>query len=177
MSVCDIIDCTCVEGGSVVLSCDGYELVKSCRPEAEKDEEEGKENDDSVVKIQTSEGEDNVNDDTEDVFTIICKQLKKYSDAHGSLFVRNAFDGLFDKLDAKISSVAKNTCDESDDDDGNSRFYEFSCHIEPDGKVYLKRRSNEGTVEKNFTIGKDNYKYVGCDKAVDAKTKLKNLVK
>lgn len=174
VDVDSFIDCSCVEGGKVVLSCDGYLHAKSVRPKVEEKEE----------KVESEEGEKE--DKTEqraekprsifDAFDEFIGVSTKFEDLFGFNFRFPKFEDFskrFEDTRKAIDEMKKN---------GKSRFYDFSCKIDPDGHVHVKRVSNDGTVEKDFRIGDDGNKEnvrkidIKVDED-DAKTELKNLIK
>lgn len=168
IDVCDIIDCTGVEGGRVVLSCEGYELVKKIRPMHPIASAAVKKQDDKTVKNNAPRSIFDLFDDfagwkipswtQTPYFPSIPDWTKTFEDAEK-------------RMKETIESV-KNC------KDGDSKFYNFSCKIDPDGKVHIKRSSNDGTVEKEFMLGdkssESDPKKIEAD---DPKTELRNLVK
>lgn len=168
IDVCDIINCTCVEGGRVVLSCEGYELANRIRPACPSANVDVKKQDDKVAK----------NDAPRSIFDLF-DDLVGCSSCLNDLFNFPAFPKMPD-----ITKMVEGTKKDIEKGDGNAKFYNFSCKIDPDGNVHIKRSSNDGTVEKNFKLGdtkgvKDE-KQLGndCNKEQnDPKTELRNLVK
>lgn len=166
VDVCDIIDCTCVEGGRVVLSCEGYELVKRIRPMRPSANADAKKQDDKPVK----------NNATRSIFDLF-DDLVGCSSCFNDLFDFPAFPKMPDIT--KMVEVTRKDIENGVEKGGNSKFYNFTCKIDPDGKVHIKRSSNDGTVEKEFMLGdkssaSDPKKITTTD---DAKTELRNLVK
>ena len=164
LNVCDVIDCTVVDGGSVVLSCNGYERTKSYRPRIEKDEEK--------ETVQNAPAPKKTIFDLFDDFA--GWRIPDWSHTHFFPSIPDwtkTFEDAEKKMKETIES-AKNC------KDGDSKFYNFSCKIDPDGKVHIKRSSNDGTVEKEFMLGdKSSASDPKKIAAEDAKTELRNLVK
>lgn len=164
ISVCDIIDCRGVDGGRVVLSCDGYNLTRYFRP-TEKD----------APKPQ------NEVKDRKSIFDLF-DDLVGCSSRFDDFFNFPAFPKFHDisKMIEETRKNIENGIDKSKSD-GNSKFYTFTCKVDPDGKVHIKRSSNDGTVEKEFMLGDKNSssnskKIEINDEKSDNKTELKNLV-
>lgn len=167
VDVDSFIDCSCVDGGKVVLSCDGYLHVKSVRP---KDDEYAE----SVEGVPTETRK------TEprsifDMFDDFIGTSAKFEDLFNFKFPKfEDFTKRFEDTRKAIEEMKKN---------GKSKFYDFSCKIDPDGHVHVKRVSNDGTVEKDFQIGNDREPPRKIDikdgnaSGRDAKTELKNLIK
>lgn len=165
VDIVDIIDCTCVDGGRIVLSCNGYKLIQSVRP---KKFETAKSVDDSKCAAQAEHK--SIFDIFDDI--IGCSSSLK------DLFSVPAFP-KFPEISKMIEDTRKNieAGIEKSKADGNAKFYNFSCQINPDGKVYIKRSSNDGTIEKEFRIG-DNASDAPKNVEIqdDRKTELKNLI-
>lgn len=173
VDVDSFIDCSCVDGGKVVLSCDGYLLVKSVRPKVVEDEDETEEEKEDVKTMaQRAEKTRSIFD----AFDEFIGASTKFEDLFGFKFRFPKFEDFskrFEDTRKAIDEMKKN---------GKSKFYDFSCKIDPDGHVHVKRVSNDGTVEKDFRIGdggnKEDVRKIeikgGGD---DAKTELKNLIK
>lgn len=169
VDVCDIIDCTCVEGGRVVLSCEGYELVKRIRPMRPSANADVKKQDDKTVKNNAPRSIFDLFDDFAGWKIPSWMQTPSFPSIPDWT---KTFEDAEKKMKETIDSV-KNC------KDGDSKFYNFSCKIDPDGKVHIKRSSNDGTVEKEFMLGdkssaSDPKKITTTD---DSKTELRNLIK
>jgi hypothetical protein len=161
--VAGVIDCTCVKGCRVVLSCEGYELIKSIRPQPPKKVEEAGKKKDAAPQNRRS---------IFDVFDDFIGCSSKFQDLFDFSLPKflSDFDSLANDTRKQIEEIRKN---------GDGKFYDFSCRIDPDGNVHVKRISNDGTVEKTFKIGDDD----GGEEPVkipiknsDPKTELKNLL-
>lgn len=167
VDVCDIIDCTVADGGKIVLSCEGYELTKAFRPRTVDSTS------DNRNKKSTPDGRKSIFD----LFDDIVGCSSRFDD----LFNFPAFP-KFPDISKMIEDTKKNIESniESSKGDGNTKFYNFSCKIDPDGKVHIKRSSNDGTVEKEFKLGDSSSSNTQPRKIEikdDPKTELKNLIK
>lgn len=165
VDVCDIIDCTVVDGGKIVLSCDGYELTKEFRPRP-------------VDSASDNCNKKSVPDGRKSIFDLF-DDIVGCSSCLNDLFNFPAFP-KFPDITKMIEETRKNIENgiEKSKDDGNTRFYDFSCKIDPDGKVHIKRSSNDGTVEKEFKLGDSSSNTQSKKIAIkDDKTELKNLIK
>ena len=170
VDVCDIIDCTVADGGRIVLSCEGYELTKAFRPRP--------------VTSTTDDCNNSKNQSTgrKSIFDLF-DDIVGCSSCLNDLFNFPAFP-KFPDITKMIEETRKNIENgiEKSKDDGNTKFYNFSCKIDPDGKVYIKRSSNDGTVEKEFKLGDSSSSNSQSRKIEikddnDPKTELKNLIK
>lgn len=177
VNVCDIIDCTVVDGGKIVLSCEGYKLVKSICPPPCPVNNSSKDEKKETTAVSTNRKS------IFDLFDDIVGCSSRFDD----LFNFPAFP-KFPDITKMIEETRKNIESnvESSKGDGNTKFYNFSCKIDPDGKVHIKRSSNDGTVEKEFKLGDSSsssyYSNTEPRKMVidddnDPKTELKNLIK
>lgn len=165
VDVCDIIDCTVADGGRIVLSCEGYELTRAFRPRPAASSTD-------ECKKTTPAGRKSIFDLFDDI--VGC------SSCLDDLFNFPAFP-KFPDIAEMIAETKKNIENgiEKSKDDGNTKFYNFSCKIDPDGKVHIKRSSNDGTVEKEFKLGdsSSNAQPKKIEIKDDPKTELKDLVK
>ena len=181
VNVCDVIDCTDVEGGRVVFSCDGYTLQQSYRPQKP---ENGNKEKEAVEKTEDGDKKEAVvhvpSKSIFDVFDDIIGCSSKFSD----LFKFPSFP-KFGEISKAIEnsrrrieeSVSKCRCANPFDKGGETKFYNFSCSIDPDGNVHIKRSSNDGTVEKEFKIGDGKAGAKEVEAKDDPRTELKKLVK
>ena len=176
LNVCDVIDCR-EAGGKLVLSCtDEHELIKEVFLKVD---EEGNDEDgdkcDKCDKCCKKEPAYDIFDAFDDIIS-----TPKFS--FSTLFP--SIPSLFDF--GKVVENTKNTIDNIKkgllkDKDGNSRFYEISCKIGPDGKVSFKKSTNDGTVEKTFMLGDDKsadkkIENKDGDKVSDSVKKLKDII-
>lgn len=164
VDVCGIIDCSGVDGGKIVLSCEGYKLTNYFRP-SQKDNQK--------ISNSVQKGESIF-----DLFDDLVGCSSRFDD----FFNFPAFPKFHDisKMIEETRKNIENGIDKSKSD-GNSKFYTFTCKVDPDGKVHIKRSSNDGTVEKEFMLGDknspSNSKKIDIkDEKSDNKTELKNLV-
>lgn len=176
VDVDSFIDCSCVDGGKVVLSCDGYIRTKSVRPKPVEEEDDCNAQEPAPEKTKT-EQPSNAPRSIFDAFDEFIGASTKFEDLFGFNFRFPKFEDFskrFEDTRKAIDEMKKN---------GKSKFYDFSCKIDPDGHVHVKRVSNDGTVEKDFHIGdggnkEENVRKIEVkDGGNDAKTELKYLIK
>lgn len=136
LSVCDVIDCR-EGGGRVVLSCNsGYKLIKEVRPEEKPTVQEKPKDAPNNSKTVFDLFDDFFND-----FKIPAFPFQKFP-----CFPKFPdFDKILENTKDTIEKVQKNN-------DGKTKFYDFSCKIDPDGNVSVKRSTNDGTVTKQFNL-------------------------
>lgn len=174
MEVCDTIDCRS-SGGKLVLSCtDKFELIKEVFPKPEEKEE----------KEEVEEKKNCVYDVTKhasifDAFDELIKfpafpefprfpDFPKFPD----------FNTMVENTKKTFENIRKAA---SDSNDGNTKFYDFSCKIDPDGNVSMKRTTNDGTIEKKFKIGDEKANVRKIDvkddvKPSDSVNRLKDIL-
>jgi hypothetical protein len=150
LDVCDVIDCSKVEGGKIVLSCERYCLRDRITPQAT-----------AETKPVSKQNEKQEDDES--------GQEQGHKETRHSIFdlINSVFDGytLFDSMfnlpkmefpditkmiDDSRSRVQNAINDAKKDNEG--KFYEFSCRIDPNGKMKVVRKSNEGTVTKEYDL-------------------------
>lgn len=173
LTVCDTIDCR-EAGGKLVLSCtDEHELIKEVFPEEKKSE-------DVPQKCECKECKPM---SIFDAFDELIKfpsfnEFPKFPE-FPSFPKFPDFDKMMENTKKTIEDIRNNA---SKDKDGNTKFYDFSCKIGPDGKVSIKRTTNDGTIEKTFTLGDNNsskkieVKDDGASKASDSVKRLKDVL-
>lgn len=176
LTVCDTIDCR-EAGGKLVLSCtDEYELIKEVFPEEKKSE-------DVPQKCECKECKECKPMSIFDAFDELIKfpsfnEFPKFTE-FPSFPKFTDFDKMMENTKKTIEDIRNNA---SKDKDGNTKFYDFSCKIGPDGKVSIKRTTNDGTIEKTFTLGDNNsskkieVKDDGASKASDSVKRLKDVL-
>jgi hypothetical protein len=167
VDVCDIIDCTVVDGGRIVLSCEGYELTKVFRPR-------------TVASTSDHCNKKSATDGRKSIFDLF-DDIVGCSSCLNDLFNFPSFP-KFPDITKMIEETRKNF-EKGIDKSNNAKFYNFSCKIDPDGKVHIKRSSNDGTVEKEFKLGDSSSSSNAQPKKIEIKgddnlkTELKNLIK
>jgi len=173
LTVCDTIDCR-EAGGKLVLSCtDEHELIKEVFPEEKKSE-------DVPQKCECKESKPM---SIFDAFDELIKfpsfnEFPKFPE-FPSFPKFPDFDKMMENTKKTIEDIRNNA---SKDKDGNTKFYDFSCKIGPDGKVSIKRTTNDGTIEKTFTLGDGNsskkieVKDDDANKASDSVKRLKDVL-
>ena len=175
LNINGIVDCRTanagepVADGKLVLACEGWKLVKSIRPKEDGDAEDT-DGDSSKEPLGKSRSIFDLFDD-----------IVGCSSCLSDLFRFPSFP-KFPDISNMIEETRKNIekgIEKSKGGDGNVKFYDFSCRIDPDGKVHLKRSSNDGTVEKEFKLGdgSEKAKKIEVKDSDDPKTELKSLVK
>lgn len=147
LTVCDTIDCR-EAGGKLVLSCtDEYELINEVFPEEKKSE-------DVPQKCECKECK------PMSIFDAFDELIKFPSFPEFPKFPEFPSFPKFPDFDEMMENTKKtiedNMNNTSKDKGGNTKFYDFSCKIGPDGKVSIKRTTNDGTIEKTFTLGDGN---------------------
>ena len=165
MEVCDVIDCR-ESGGRIVFSCtDNHTIIGCVSPEPEKKDER----DDKNIPSISGSFFDNLDKIVCDTFDSIFNRFP----LHNTDFNKMVEDSR--KTISEIRDAAKN--------DKNTKFFDFSCHVSPDGKVSLKKTSNGMTIEKTFMLdempGKSDKMPESIDKKlgkVDAIQQLKDML-
>lgn len=136
VGVCDVIDCR-DDGGKVVLSCNSnYKLIKEIRPLPPKN---GEDKDAALPSKQFKKNIFDMFDEFFDGFKFPSfpklPDFPKFPD----------FGSVVENTKSAIEEI-------KDAGDGKAKFYDFSCKIDPDGKVFVKRSTNDGTVTKEFNL-------------------------
>lgn len=177
IDVCDIINCSCVPNGKVVLSCSNYRLTHSQRPEPVKKPDEEK----NPAPVAKPTNRHSIFDIFDGMFKF--PDFPRFPVFHGF----SDFPKLSDSFKTfEETNKAMNEAFELAKKAKGTKFYNFSCKVDPDGTVHIKRDSNDGTIEKTFKIDEvdgpkkieaEDEKPIKPTKPSNNKSDLKDLLK
>lgn len=139
LNVADVIDCSSVPQGRIVLTTMGYKLKTEIRPQLNNDDKakdgvkDGKSEDKSVDKTESKVTYKN------NIFDLFDDFMNPFKEN------MNRFETVFSDLKTKLAEKP----------DAKDYSYVFSCKVDPDGHVHMERTHNGDTIKRDFNL-KDN---------------------